>query len=86
MEYDNIMNLAREHNLKKIMVMRNSWSFGNWCIVNKVVFKTNGYGFAYGYIHYKNGNTYHGQIECAGNYAWRVVKVLDETMETEYIE
>jgi len=48
--YDNIMNLAKEHGLKKIMVMRNTWGFGSWCIVNKVVFKPNGYGSAYGYI------------------------------------
>ena len=82
--YDNIMNLAKEHGLKKIMVMRNTWGFGSWCIVNKVVFKPNGYGSAYGHIHYKNGNTDHGEIKCAGNYAWRVVKVLDEMMETEY--
>ena len=76
MGYDNIMNLAKEHGLKKIMVMRNTWGFGSWCIVNKVVFKPNGYGSAYGYIHFK----------CAGNYVWRVVKVLDEMMETEYEE
>lgn len=85
MGYDNIMNLAKQNNLKKIMIMRNTWGFGSWCIVNKVAFDGKGYGNAYGYIHYKNGNTHHGEIECAGNYAWRVVKVLDEPLEVEYI-
>lgn len=26
--YDNIFNLAREHNLKKIMVVKSTWGFG----------------------------------------------------------
>lgn len=50
-EYDNIMGLAKKYNLKKLMIMRNSRSNGNWCIVNKVVFKPDGiYGFVYGHI------------------------------------
>ncbi len=67
-EYDNIMALAKKHNLKKIMIIRNSWSNGNWCIVNKVIFKPDGkYGFAYGHIHYKDGNKTNGEISCAGS-------------------
>lgn len=86
-EYDNIMTLAKKHNLKKIMIMRNSWSDGNWCIVNKVVFKPDGkYGFAYGHIHYKDGDKTNGEISCAGTYAWRVIKVLEEDLEVEYLE
>ena len=79
--YDNIMNLAKKHRFKKIMVMRNTWKFGSWCIVNQVHFTDNGYGRAWGYTHYSNGNTDMGEIRCAGNYAWKVVKVLDEDME-----
>lgn len=85
-EYDNIMSLAKKHDLKKIMIMRNSWSNGNWCIVNKFVFKPDGkYGFAYGHIHYKDGNTSNGSIPCAGTYAWRVIKVLEDDLEVEYL-
>ena len=47
-DFDNIMGLAKANGLKKIMIMRNSWGNGNWCIVNKVIFKPDGkYGFAY---------------------------------------
>jgi hypothetical protein len=85
-EYDNIMSLTKKHNLKKIMIMRNSWSSGNWCIVNKVVFKPDGkYGFAYGHIHYKDGNISNGEIPSAGTYAWRVIKVLEDDLEVEYL-
>ncbi len=28
-EYDNIISLAKKHNFKKIMIMRNSWDSGN---------------------------------------------------------
>lgn len=84
-EYDNIMSLARKHNFKKIMIMRNSWGYGNWCIVNKVVFnRDKKYGHAYGHIHYSNGDTSNGSIPCAGTYAWRVVKELEEDMEVVY--
>ncbi len=59
---------------------------GNWCIVNKVVFKSDmKYGYAYGHTHYANGNTSNGSISCAGTYAWRVIKVLEEDMEVEYM-
>lgn len=86
-EYTNIMALAKQSNYKKIMIMRNSWGQGNWCIVNKVVLKPDGvYGFAYGHIHYANGNTSNGNIQCAGTYAWRTIKVLDEDMEVEQLE
>ena len=86
-EYDNIMNLAQKLNFKKIMIMRNSWNTGNWCIVNKVVFKPDKkYGYAYGHIHYANGNKSDGSIPCAGTYAWRVIKVLEEDMDVEYME
>lgn len=41
-EYDNIISLARKSNLKKIMIMRDSWENGNWAIVNKVTIKSDG--------------------------------------------
>ncbi len=86
-EYDNIMSLAKKHNFKKIMIMRNSWSNGNWCIVNKVVYKPDGkYGWAYGHTQYKSGDKENGQISCAGTYAWRVIKVLEEDLEVDYIK
>ena len=84
--YDNIMALAKEADYKKIMIMRNTWADGNWCIVNKVVLKPGGkYGFAYGHIHYRNGNEYTGSIDCAGNFSWRTIKVLEENMEVEQL-
>lgn len=87
MEYDNIIALAKQSEYKKIMIMRNSWGNGNWCIVNKIVIKPDGkYGFAYGHIHYANGNTQNGSIPCAGTYAWRTIKVLDEDMEVVHME
>ena len=50
-EYDNIISLAKKHNLKKIMIMRNSWNQGNWCIVNKIAVKPDGkYGYAWGHM------------------------------------
>jgi len=86
-EYDNIISLAKKHNLKKIMIMRNSWNQGNWCIVNKIAIKPDGkYGYAWGHTHYANGNTANGKIDCAGTYAWRVVKVLEEDMEVTYLK
>ena len=84
-EYDNIMSLAKKHGLKKIMIMRNSWGDGSWCIVNKVVFKPDEkYGYAYGHIRYSNGNKSNGSIPSAGTYSWRVIKVLDEDLEIVY--
>lgn len=86
-EYDNIMSLAKKSGYKKIMIMRNSWNFGNWCIVNKVVLKPDGiYGFAYGHTHYKSGECFNGKIDCAGTYAWRIIKVLEEDMEVKQLE
>jgi len=86
-EYDNIMSLAKKHNLKKIMIMRDSWSNGNWCIVTKVVFKPDGkYGSAYGHIHYKDGKKSNGAIPSASTYAWRVIKVLEDDLEVEYLD
>ena len=80
-EYDNIMALAKKANYKKIMIMRNSWGQGSWAIVDSVTLKPGGrYGFASGHIHYSNGNTKNGNIECAGNFSWRIVKILDEDM------
>ena len=80
-EYDNIMSLAKKAGYKKIMVMRNSWGQGHWAIVNSVTLKPDGkYGFASGHIHYANGNTSNGNIQCAGNYSWRTIKVLEDDM------
>lgn len=84
-EYDNIISLAKKHNYKKIMIMRNSWNKGNWCIVNKVIVNKDGkYGDAIGHIHYADGNKENGYISCAGTYAWRVIKVLEEDMEVVF--
>lgn len=83
-EYDNIISLARKNNFKKIMIMRNSWNEGNWCIVNKIKIKPDGkYGYAFGHIQYANGNKKNGSIPCAGTYAWRVIKVFETDMEVE---
>ena len=85
-EYDNIITLAKNHNLKKIMIMKNSWNQGNWCIINKIAIKPDGkYGYAWGYTRYANGNTTNGKIDGAGTYAWRVIKVLEEDMEVTYL-
>lgn len=87
MEYDNIISLAKKSNYKKIMIVRDSWGKGNWCIVNKVIIKPDGkYGFAIGHIHYANGNKTNGNIPCAGTYAWKTIKVLEEDMEVEQIQ
>lgn len=84
-DYDNIMSLAKQHKFKKILIMRNSWSDGNWALVNKVIFKPdNIYGWAYGIIQYKNGNRKIGEIPCAGTYAWRVIQEFTDDMEIEY--
>ena len=84
--YDNIMALAKKADYKKIMIMRNTWGDGSWCIVNKVALKSGGkYGFAYGHIHYSNGNEYDGSINCAGNFSWKTIKVLDDNMEVEQL-
>lgn len=84
-DYDTIANLCRENNFKKIMVIRNSWEYGNWCIVNKVIFKEDKrYCNACGHINYKNGNKINGLIEGASTYSWKLIKVLDEEMDIEY--
>lgn len=44
------------------------------------------YAYATGYIHYANGNKTNGTISCAGTYAWRVIKVLEEDMQVDYPE
>lgn len=81
-EYDNIMALSKKADYKKIMIMRDSWSYGNWAIVNSVTLKPDGkYGFASGHIHYADGNTKNGNIECAGCYSWRIIKILEEDMD-----
>lgn len=86
-EYDTILNLADANQFKKLMIVRNSWGKGNWCIVNKVVFKPDKKtGYAYGHIHYSDGSKSNGSIPCASTYAWRVVKVLEEDMQVEYMD
>lgn len=85
--YDNIMALAKKANYKKIMIMRDSWANGNWCIVNKVMIKPDGiYGHAIGHIHYSDGNTKNGNIPCAGTFSWRIIKILDDDMEVINLE
>lgn len=81
-EYDNIMSLAKKANFKKIIIMRDSWNYGNWAIVNSVTLNPDGkYGSARGHIHYANGDTKNGDIFCAGCYTWRTVKVLEDDMK-----
>jgi hypothetical protein len=80
--YDSIIALARSVNFKKIMIMRNTWSKGNWGIVNKIYIKDN-IDEIYcknveGFIQYANGNKHKGSFPCFNTYAWRIVKVLDE--------
>ena len=41
-EYDTILSLAKKSNFKKIMIMRDSWNAGNWCIVNRIKIRANG--------------------------------------------
>lgn len=78
---DNIFNLAKKAKYKKILVKRDSWNVGNWCIVNYVRLNpSNQYGVAYGHIQYANGNTHHGKIDCAGNFSWQLIRILKEDM------
>ena len=54
-EYDTILALARKSNFKKIMIIRDSWNTGNWCIVNSIEIKPDGeHCKPYGYIKYYN--------------------------------
>jgi hypothetical protein len=81
-EYSNLIALARSVGFKKIMVMRNSWSNGNWGVVNKIYIKDDT-NETYcknvtGHIHYKNGNTSNGSFSCFNTYAWRIIKVFDD--------
>lgn len=81
-EYDNLIALARSVGFKKIMVMRNSWSNGNWGIVNKIYLKDN-IDETYcknvtGHIQYKDGNKSTGTFSCFNTYAWRIIKVFDD--------
>ena len=84
-EYDNIMSLAKKANYKKIMIMRNSWGPGSWAIVNGISLRPDGiYGSAYGHIHYSDGSKVNGSIPCAGTYAWRIIKILEDDMTVDY--
>lgn len=84
-DYDTIMNLAKNNNFKKIMVMRDSWGYGSWCIVNKVMLNSDErYGLALGHIHYSDGNVKNGLIDAASTYSWKVIKVFDEMMDVEH--
>ena len=54
-EYDTILALARKSNFKKIMIIRDSWNTGNWCIVNSIEIKPDGEQCKpSGYIKYSN--------------------------------
>lgn len=86
-EYDTILSLAKKNNFKKIMIMRDSWSVGNWCIVNIINIKPDGeYCYAYGYIKYSNGNTFNGRLPAENTYSWKLIKVLDEDMKVNYVK
>lgn len=79
--FDSIFNLAKLAGYKKIMVVRDSWSLGNWCIVNWVcINEKDPYGIAYGHINYANGNKHHGKIDDACATSWKLVRILDEEM------
>ena len=81
-EYDTILSLAKKSNFKKIMIMRDSWNAGNWCIVNRIKIRANGKECnAYGYIKYADGNTFNGYLPANNTYSWKLIKVLDEDME-----
>ncbi len=83
--YKNIMELAKESGYKKIRIKRNTWG-NSWGIVEKVSLKRNGrYGFAYGHIHYSNGNIVDGEIKSAGTFAWKTIEILNDDMEVEYL-
>ena len=86
-EYDTILSLAKKNNFKKIMIMRDSWSVGNWCIVNIINIKPDGkYCYAFGHIKYSNGNTFNGRLPAENTYSWKLIKVLDEDMKVNYME
>ncbi len=81
-EYDTILSLAKKSNFKKIMIMRDSWNAGNWCIVNTIKIRPNGkHCNPYGYIKYVNGNTFNGYLSADNTYSWKLIKVLDEDMK-----
>ena len=81
-EYDTILSLVRESNFKKIMIIRDSWNAGNWCIVNSIEIKTDGeHCKPYGYIKYTNGNTFNGYLPASNTYSWKLIKVLDEDIK-----
>lgn len=55
-EYDTILSLARKSNFKKIMIIRDSWNTGSWCIVNSIEIKPDGeHCKPYGYIKMQMG-------------------------------
>lgn len=81
-EYDTILALARKSNFKKIIIIRDSWNTGNWCIVNSIEIKPDGeHCKPYGYIKYSNGNTFKGYLPADNTYSWKLIKVLDENMK-----
>lgn len=81
-EYDTILSLARKSNFKKIMIMRDSWNAGNWCIVNTIKIRHDGkHCNPYGYIKYANGNTFRGYLPADNTYSWKLIKVLEEDMK-----
>lgn len=81
-DYTNIIELARRADFKKIMIKRNSWSYGSNCIVNQIVLKDNKdetyCAYVLGHIKYSNGTRRTGVIECANTYAWRTIKVFED--------
>ena len=81
-EYDTILSLAIKSNFKKIMIIRDSWNAGNWCIVNSIEIKPDGkYCRPYGHIKYANGDTFNGYLPAVNTYSWKLIKVLDEDMK-----
>lgn len=81
-EYTNIIELARRANFKKIMIKRDSWNYGNYCIVNEIKLKHDKNekycDFVLGFIKYSNGDKKTGSIEGANTYIWRTIKVFDD--------
>lgn len=84
-KYDTILNLIKSSNFKKIMIMRNSWGFGNWCIVNEIILQNNEkLAYALGHTHYNDGNKATGIIDGANTYSWKIIKIFDENIEIKH--
>lgn len=84
--YDTVMGLAKKNQLKKLMISLNGWDADKWCIVSKIIFQSDGKeGIAFGHINDPDGTPFNGKIERALSPQWSVIKVLEDDLETEFI-